>query len=245
MKVLIRQTMFETKLFLRRRDELFWSLAFPVFFIVLFGLIYGDTQWGDIRAIDYLLPGIIVMAVMITGIMVSGTSFAEDREKGIFRRLSVTPLKKHTVIGAQIINRYLIILVQTFILLLIGIVAFNINIVGNYAAFWLILTLGAICFLTIGFSLTSLMRTAKSATPIGMIVFFLLLFLGRILFPVDVMPKGLDYVSNVLPTTYLNDALRIVIIEGNSIADVWLELLVVLGWMVVCLVLAIRFFRWE
>lgn len=245
MKVLIRQTTLEIKLFLRRRDDLFWTLAFPVFFIVLFGLIYGDAQWGDIRAIDYLLPGIIVMAVMITGIMASATSFAEDREKGIFRRLSVTPLKKHTIMGAQIINRYLIILVQTLILLLIGILAFNINIVGNYAAFWLILTLGSICFLTIGFSLTSLMRTAKSATPIGMIVFFLLLFLGRILFPIDVMPKGLDYVSNVLPTTYLNDALRIVIIEGNSIADVWLELLVVLGWTVVCLVLAIRFFRWE
>jgi ABC-2 type transport system permease protein len=185
------------------------------------------------------------MAVMITGIMVCATSFAEDREKGIFRRLSVTPLKKQTVIGAQIINRYLIILVQTLILLLIGILAFNINIVGNYAAFWLILSLGAICFLTIGFSLTSLMRTAKSATPIGMIVFFLLLFLGRIFFPIGVMPKGLDYVSNVLPTTYLNDALRIVIIEGNSIANVGVELLVILGWTIACFALSIRFFRWE
>ncbi|MFC2032369.1 ABC transporter permease, partial [Chloroflexota bacterium] len=101
----------------------------------------------------------------------------------------------------------------------------------------MILTLGGICFLTIGFSLTSLMRTAKSATPIGMIVFFLLLFLGRIFFPIGVMPKGLDYVSNVLPTTHLNDALRIVIIEGNSIADVWVELLVILGWMIACFAL--------
>jgi ABC-2 type transport system permease protein len=237
--------MLETKLFLRSRDGLFWTLAFPVFFIVLFGLIYGDTRWGDIRAIDYLLPGIIVMALMITSIMATATSFAEEREKGIYRRLSVTPLKKQVILGAQIINRYLIILVQTLILLLIGILAFKINIAGNYATFWLILTLGSVCFLTIAFSLTGLMRTAKSATPIGMIVFFLLLFLGRILFPIDVLPKGLDYISNVLPTSYLNDALRIVIIEGRGIADIWLELLAVLGWTVVCLALSIRFFRWE
>ena len=71
------------------------------------------------------------------------------------------------------------------------------------------------------------------------------MFLGRILFPVDVLPKALEYVSNVLPSAYLNDALRIVIIEGRSIGDVWLELLVVGGWMIVCLALAIRFFRWE
>ncbi len=245
MKVLIRQTMLETKLFLRRRDDLFWTLAFPVFFIVLFGFIYGDTEWDNIRAIDHLLPGIVVMALMITAIMSSATGFAEEREKGIYRRLSVTPLKKHTILGAQIINRYLIILVQTIILLLIGILAFNINIVGNYATFWLILTLGSLCFLTIGFSLTGLMHTAKSATPIAMIVFFFLLFLGGVFFPVDIMPKGLAYISNVLPSTHLNNALRIVAVEGKSIGDVWLELVAVGGWMIVSLVLSIRFFRWE
>ncbi|UCE97136.1 MAG: ABC transporter permease [Dehalococcoidia bacterium] len=245
MKVLIRQTALEMRLFLRRRDDLFWTLAFPAFFIVLFGLIYGDTQWGPIRAIDYLLPGIIVMAVMISGIMNAATTFAEEREKGVYRRLSVTPLRKHIILGAQIISRYVIILVQTLLLLLIGILAFNISIVGNYAVFWLILTFGGLCFLAIGFSLTGLMRTAKSATPIAMIVFFFLMFLGRILFPVDVLPKALEYISNVLPATYLNDALRLIVIEGRSIGDVWLELAAIGGWMVVCLILAIRFFRWE
>lgn len=245
MKILLQQTILETKLFLRSRDGFFWTLVFPVFFIVLFGLIYGDTQWGEIRAIDYLLPGITVMALMITGIMATGTSFAEDREKGIYRRFAVTPLKKQVILGAQIINRYMIILVQTILLLLVGILAFKIRIHGNLAIFWLILTLGSLCFLAVGFSLTGLMRTAKSATPIGMIVFFLLMFLGSILFPIDTMPKGLDYISNVLPTSFLNNALRTVIIEGKGFAEIWIDLLAVLGWTVVCLLISIRFFRWE
>ena len=199
MKVLIQQTALEMKLFLRRRDDLFWTLAFPSFFIVLFGLIYGNTEWGPIRAIDYLLPGIIVMAVMISGIMNAATTFAEEREKGVYRRLSVTPLKKYVILGAQIINRYLIILVQTLLLLLIGIFAFNIRIVGNWGVFWLILTFGSFCFLAVGFSLTGLMRTAKSATPIAMIVFFFLMFLGRILFPVELLIVERQLVEFPLP----------------------------------------------
>ena len=61
MTMLLKQTAIEMKLFLRRKDELFWTLAFPVMFIVLFGLIYGNTTWNgmNIRAVDYLLPGII------------------------------------------------------------------------------------------------------------------------------------------------------------------------------------------
>ena len=77
MNTLINQTRMQMRLFLRRKDELFWTLAFPVLFILLFGAIYGNTKWTgsgiDIRAIDYLLPGIIVMAAMVTGIMRTAT----------------------------------------------------------------------------------------------------------------------------------------------------------------------------
>ena len=179
MKILLHQTALELKLFTGRRDELFWVFIFPVFFIVLFGFICGEQKWDDFdfRAIDYILPGIIVMALMTTGIMNTATGFVEDRAKGIYRRLSVTPLKKQSIIGAHLVKQYIVILIQSIILIIIGILVFNINIVGNYATFWLILTLGGVCFLTIGFALTTLIRTAKSATPITMIVFLYYFFL--------------------------------------------------------------------
>jgi len=58
MNTLIRQTRMQMRLFLRRKDELFWTLAFPVLFILLFGAIYGNSKWEgmSIRSIDYLLP---------------------------------------------------------------------------------------------------------------------------------------------------------------------------------------------
>jgi len=136
MRALMGQIALEIKLFLRRKDELFWNLAFPLFFMVLYGLIYGDTIWGEIKAIDYMFPGIIVMALMVNGIMVAATIFVEERGKGIYRRLSLTPLKRHTIIGAQIIQRYMVTLIQTILLLAIGIFGFKVNITGNYFYFY-------------------------------------------------------------------------------------------------------------
>ncbi|MCD4669293.1 MAG: ABC transporter permease [Actinomycetia bacterium] len=241
------QIVLETKLFFRRKDELFWNLVFPLFFIVLYGLIYGDIGWDayGMRAIEYMLPGIIVMAIMVNGIMSNATGFVEDRGKGIYRRLSLTPLKRQTIIGAQILHRYLVIIVQTIILLAVGIFAFNIRIGGNYFYFWLVLTFGAICFLSIGFALASLIKSTRSATPICMIVFFLMLFLGGIFFPASIMPNFLIIFSKILPSTHLSDALRIIIIEGKGLGSAWSQLAVMGGWVITSLIISIRFFRWE
>ncbi|MBN2072877.1 MAG: ABC transporter permease [Actinobacteria bacterium] len=241
------QVLLQMKLFIRQKDELFWNIAFPLFFMVLYGLIYRDMVWDDygMRAIEYMLPGIIVMAVMVNGIMSSATSFVEERSKGIYRRLFLTPIKRQAIIGAQIIHRYIVILIQTILLLAIGILAFNIRIMGNYFYFWLVLTFGAICFLSIGFALASLIRSVRSATPIILIVFFILLFLGGIFFPNNIMPDFLVVISNGLPSTHMGDALRSIIIDGLGLGSIWIQLAAMGGWTVVSLIVSIRFFRWE
>ncbi len=247
MKSLSKQLAMENKLFLRNMDDLFWTIVFPLFFILLYGFIYKDMMWEDygMRAIDYIMPGIIVMALMVTGIMSSATGFIEDRQKGIYRRLSVTPLKKYVIILSQIINRYMIMLIQTFIIMIIGVLLFNVSISGNYFLLLLVITLGAVCFLSIGFFLVTFVKNARAATPVCMIVFFMLLFLGGIFFPLNIMPDFLRVISNILPSTQLNDALRMVIIEGLGISSMYKELLITGGWIIVTLGLSIKFFKWE
>jgi len=245
MRMLAGQIALETKFFFRRKDELFWNLAFPMFFMVLYGFLYSNIMWGEIKAIDYMFPGIIVMALMVNGIMVSATLFVEERGKGIYRRLSLTPLKRQTIIGAQIIHRYIVTLIQTILLLAVGVFGFKVSIVGNYFFFWLILTFGSLCFLSIGFALATLIRSTRSATPICMIVFFMMLFLGGIFFPLTQMPDFLVIIAKAFPSTHLNEALRMVVIEGAGLGSAWLELLIVGGWFVVSLGLSIKFFRWE
>ena len=131
MKTLVGQIELETRLFLREKESLFWTLVFPIFMIVLFGLIWKDEMFGTIPAINYILSGIIVMAVMITCLVNTAMGIVEDREKGLFRRLSLTPLKRQTLIGGQLVNRYLIVLAQTAILIAIGVTFFGASVSRN------------------------------------------------------------------------------------------------------------------
>jgi len=245
MNTLVGQIELEFKLFLREKESLFWMLAFPVFMIVLFGLIWKDEAWGGIPSIAYLLPGIIVMAIMTTCIVSTATGVVEEREKGIFRRLSLTPLKRQTLIGGQIVNRYLTVLAQTAILIAIGIAFFGATINGNILLFWAVLTLGAISFLALGFALAAFIKNEKSAHPISMIVFFTMMFLGGCFFPIEQMPEFLHPVCEALPSLHLNDALRMIAVGKVGIGELWREALVLLGWLAGCSILAVKFFKWE
>jgi ABC-2 type transport system permease protein len=243
--VLASQIKLEAKLFLREKEALFWTLAFPVFMIVLFGLIWKDEMFGPIPAINYILPGIMVMAVMVTCLLNTAMGTVEEREKGIFRRLSLTPLKRQTLIGGQIVNRYLIVLVQTAILIAIGVAFFGATIGGNHLLFWAVLTIGAFSFLALGFALAGFIKNEKAAHPISMIVFFALMFLGGCFFPIEEMPEFLHPVCEALPSLHLNDALRMIVVNGAGLSEIWQELPVLLGWLAGCSALAVKFFRWE
>lgn len=247
MTQLLRQTWIETKLFVRGMDNLFWTLAFPVFFVVLYGLIYGEMVWDEygMRAFEYTLPGIVVMALMVTGIMHTAIGFAEDREKGVFRRLSLTPLRPAALLGGQLLHRYGLVLVQATLILALGSLAFGARSVGRWIDLWIAITGGALCFLSLGFLLAGLVRSAKAANGIAMVVFFLFLFLGDIFFPADVLPDSLAFVSRGLPSSLVNASLRGVMIGGERIGAMWRELLGIGAWFLVSFVLAVRLFRWE
>jgi ABC-2 type transport system permease protein len=247
MRMILRQAWLEAKLFVRGLDNLFWTLAFPVFFVVLYGLIYRDIVWEDtgMRAFEYTLPGVVIMALMVTGIMHTAIGFAEEREKGIYRRLSLTPLRPLAILGGQLLQRYGLILVQTGLLLAIGRLAFGARIAGSVLWVWVVVSVGSLCFLAIGFLLTGFVRSARAANGITMVVFFLLLFLGGIFFPQEIMPGVLRPVSRALPSTLAGTALREIMILGHGPGAVWTDLAALGGWFVAVFLAAVRLFRWE
>ena len=99
--------------------------------------------------------------------------------------------------------------------------------------------------MSIGFALSGLIKTARSATPINQIVYFSLMFLGGIFFPNSMLPNWLGNAAKVLPSTQMGDALRAVVYNSAGIGDIWQKLLIMGAWIAVCLVISIRFFRWE
>ena len=245
MSTLIGQIKLETKLLLRDRRSLFFTLAFPVIMILIFGSVFSEGSWDGIPAINYLLPGIIVMAVMMACMNNNAVKITNDREKGIYRRLSLTPLKRQTLLAGHVFVRYLIMLASTALLIAIGVGVFKAEVGGNYFLFWFVLTVGALVFIALGFVLSSMVKNSNSANALGTAVLFPFMFLGASFWPLEQMPLSLRPVCEALPALHLNTALRVIVVQQAGLSVVWHEFPVMLGWLAACSILAVKFFKWE
>jgi ABC-2 type transport system permease protein len=241
----MKQIKLETKLFLRGKQALFFTFAFPAIMILIFGSVFGDQNWSGVPAINYLLPGIIVMALMMACMSSNAVKITNERDKGIYRRLAVTPAKRQTLLMGDVFVRYLIAIVSTLLLIAIGVIVFKAQIVGNYLLFWFVLTLGVLVFISLGFVLSSIVKNTNGAQALSMGILFPFMFLGTCFWPLEQMPAFLHPVCEVLPTLHLNNALRMIAVQGMGFGAIWQDLLVLLGWLIVCSVVAVKFFKWE
>jgi ABC-2 type transport system permease protein len=99
--------------------------------------------------------------------------------------------------------------------------------------------------MSIGFALTGLVKSVRSSSPVTQITLNTMMFLGGIFFPNSMMPHWLGNIAKVLPSSQMGDALRAVIYNNPGIGDIWQKLVIMAVWIGVCLVISIRFFRWE
>ncbi len=197
----------------------------------------------NLRQVDWLTPGMLGMLLMWANLPV-GVTLVSWRKEGIMKRLAATPLRPSALIGSQILARLLLSLGQGVILLAVAIFVFKVQIIGSWMALLATTTLGALAMLAIGFVIGSFARTAEVADAISMLISFPMMFLGGSYFPTSSAPAFLAPLINVLPLSYLNDALRQIINNGASLASVQTDLLVLAGWLVAALLLSVRAFRW-
>ncbi|MBU4490820.1 MAG: ABC transporter permease, partial [Actinobacteria bacterium] len=163
----------------------------------------------------------------------------------ILRRIKVSPISLPTFLGSGIATVLILAFAQAVLLLLVGVVAFGVNIGGNYFYMGVIVLVGALSFLALGFMISSLAGTAKSATLAATAVAMPMMFLAGIFFPIDFIPKWLSVIAQCLPLYYFADALREVMINGASLAAVWLDIVVLVAFGIVCFLVSVKFFRWE
>ncbi len=245
MNTLVNQIKLETKLFLRDSRSIFFSLAFPVIMVLIFGSAFSNQTVAGTSAINYMLPGIVVMSMMMVAMNTNVSKIAADREKGIYRRLSLTPLKREIILAGQAFVRYLFVIASTVVLLAIGAGVFKAHVGGGEFLFFCVLTLGALTFTALGFFLSSMVKNSNSAMALSMVVLFPLMFLGGGFWTTDQMPPFLSSFANALPTTHLNAALRMISLQGAGFGQVWRELPVTFGWLIGSCALAVKFFKWE
>ena len=194
--------------------------------------------------IDFLTPGMLGLMLMWANLAV-GITLVAWRKQGIMKRLAATPLRPATLISAQMVARLVLSVAQAAVLLAVAMLFFKVQVYGNWGALSLVIVVGALSMMAIGFIVGSFARSEEVAQSIVFLISFPMMFLSGSYFSVAGAPSFLQPVINFLPLTHLNDALRQVINNGASLAAIQSDVLILLAWTVVGLILATRAFRWS
>ncbi len=205
---------------------------------------YVPLQSRHLRAIDYLVPGILAMALMQLGIF-AAAPLVVDRQNRVLKRLGATPLRRSTLVVSTVIFRLLIAVGQAALIIAVARLVFHVPMVGSWFALVGVVLLGTLTFLALGFLMSAFAKTEETVMPMLMVVQFPMMFLSGIFFPVDMMPDFMRPIMTIMPLTYLGDSLRQIMVGASAMHPHYVNLAVLGGWFVVCLAGAVRFFRWE
>lgn len=210
----------------------------------IFTIDTETVQAQRLSNFDYILPGILAMALMQLGLFGS-FQFLSLREQKIIRGLGVTPLPRSTILSSEILVRLIVALIQTFLIVIIGQTVFGVTIVGNLFKMSGIVILGSLTFISLGYMLISFASSMESGRGIVQVVQFPMMFLSGIFFPVEIMPDYIKPVVKAIPLTYLGDALRQEMVGATPAYSMTTNLLVLTAWLVVTLMMAVKFWKWE
>jgi len=195
--------------------------------------------------IDFLAPGITAMAIMQSGVYGLALFIVSSREKRILKRLHATPAGAAYILAGRIVPALLISLVQLGLLLSLAVFAFGVHIVGNIVILIVAALFGAFVFISLGFFVSSVSRSADSAENLTGLVTFPMFFLGGVFIPIERLPDAVQVIAYMMPLTYFSDALRAVMIRGAGFAEIAVDLGVLGLFAAAVFALAVKLFRWE
>jgi ABC-2 type transport system permease protein len=228
--------------FRRDGEMIFWTLAMPVFFLVLFSFAFSNGQTA--RTSGFLVPGIIGAQVLSAGFWGVGVMLATFREKHLLKRVYLTPMPAWVFFASLVTYRMLLLAAQAVILVAAGALLFHVRLTGNPLAILFVLLLGTATFVSLGTIVGAVARTTESANNIASILTVPLAFLSDAYIPIDRFPHAVAATLRLLPSTQFIDTFRDVAVYGESLAQhgVWIGLLIL--WTIAGTAISARTFRW-
>jgi ABC-2 type transport system permease protein len=197
-----------------------------------------------VRQIDWLTPGMVGLMVMLVNLVV-GATIIQWRDRGVLKRLAVTPLRSITLILTQITARLGFSFLQVVLLLVIARLLFGVQVAGSYLDLILVVGAGTLAMISFGFVIAALVPRAEGVQAVTSLIGFPMMLFGGSYFALDNIPAYFRPVVAAMPLTYLNHALREVMLYGSGTAALRGDLLVLMGWTVASLFVASRAFRWD
>lgn len=226
---------------MRSRAALVWTLAFPQVWLFLFALIYRDTPGGMSGA----LPGLLVITSFSGSFFGASYTLVAEREQGILRRFWVTPASALTIVAANSIRALFTVTISLIFQCLIAWLVLDVDFGTSPLVVAVVLVFGVVAFVPLGLIMGSVAKDMRSAPAIGNLLFFPMIFLSGAALPIQMLPGWLQAFGRILPTTYLVDALRGVMVQGETLGQQWVSFGVLLLSGVVAFAANGLLFRWE
>jgi len=245
--IIWKMTVIETKLFLREPMAAFFTLAFPLMLLILFGAIYGNEPnelFGGKGTMDVSVPAYMAMIIGTVGLISIAIRVTTYREKGILRRFRSTPLRPYVILLDTVLANFAMTFLGTAILIIAAKLMYHLQFDGNALLFLAAFILSSLSFFSLGFVIASVASTTRVAQVAGMVLFYPMLFLSGAAIPLEIMPETIKKVAGYLPLTYVVDLLQGMWF-GEPLSGYLTEVLVLVGTLIAGLLISALTFRWE
>ncbi len=245
----VELTLTRLLLMVREPEMLFWVFVFPILMTLALGLAFdgpGEAAAAPgYRYVDWLIPGLLGMNIMGTGMWGIGFTVVVQRSRKLLKRMIATPMRRPHYLGSLVAARLLLLGVEVAALLGVAWLVFDIPIEGSFVTLALVTFVGAMAFGGIGLLTAARPRTIEGVSGIMNVVMVPMWIASGVFFAASNYPDSLQPFIQAMPLTALIDALRGVMLHGDGLVTIGPELLILLAWTSGSFVLALRLFRWR
>ena len=197
------------------------------------------------RYIDWLVPGLLGMNIMGTGMWGVGFSIVQARSKKLLKRLIATPMKKSHYLLSLVLSRLATLTLEVVIIVGFAWLAFDVAVQGSVGALAALALLGALAFGGLGLFVASRARTIEAVSGLMNLVMLPMWVLSGVFFAATNFPEVMQPFIHLLPLTALNDAMRAVVNEGRSLDSLLPQIAILAAWGSISFLLSLKLFRWQ
>jgi ABC-type multidrug transport system permease subunit len=197
------------------------------------------------RYIDFLVPGLLGMNLMGSGIWGVGFAIVDARKKRLLKRLIATPMSRPQYLASFVLSRLTLLVIEVGLLLGFGVLVFDVPLRGSLLVLAAICVVSSLAFTSLGLLISSRVQTMEGASGLMNLVMLPMWIFSGVFFSASRFPESIQPFIQALPLTAVVDALRANILRGAGWQVIAPEIAIILVWLGVSFLLAVRLFRWR
>lgn len=237
----------EGKLSIRDMNMVIFAIIMPVVILIILGFIYGNKpafEGADYSFIEQSFGALSTIAICAGGLMGLPILISDYRERKILKRFKVTPISPTMILFVHLMIYTIYSAVSVVLLWVFSKLFWNFGMRGSYLTFfigWLVVLMS---IFSIGILVGGIARNSKTASVIASVMYFPMLVFSGATVPYEIMPVQVQKVANIMPLTQGIKILKAATL-GTEINNVLIPIIIMVLITIICVSMAIKFFRWE